>query len=270
MSSIGPRRTLLSGSPGRDVQSWRSAVIVNGGTVTPARLASVSTLIGSLKASGAWANADDYWLLVADNATQALTSLKQLRLATAVNSPTFAANAGYTFDGAMNYIDTGFVPSTMAAAMTGSNMRLGVYERTNIGANNYALGASQGSNKAVGIRPRLSTTANVLLNSNVVTMTTVADSRGLTTVSRNDASGTPPFNLYKNGSLQQTVAAASAANVLVGISLWLGGLNNSGALNLPRACTVGWVSIGATISAAQEVAEYNAVQAYMAKWGANV
>jgi hypothetical protein len=270
MSAIGPRRTLLSGSLGRDVQNWRGAVIANGGAVTPARLASVSTLISSLKASGAWANADDYWLLVADNATQALTSLKQRRLATAVNSPTFTANAGYAFDGVTNYIDTGFISSTMGVAMTGSNMRLGVYERTNVGINNYALGASQGSNKAVGVRPRLSTTANVILNSNVVTLNTVADSRGLTAASRNDATTTPPLSLYKNGVLQQTVAATSGANVLVGVSLWLGGLDNSGTLNLPRAATIGWVSIGAALTAGQELAEYNAVQAYMMTWGAGV
>jgi hypothetical protein len=109
-----------------------------------------------------------------------------------------------------------------------------------------------------------------VLNSNAATLNTVADSRGLTAASRNDATSTPPLSLYKNGSLQQTISATSAANVLVGVSLWLGGLNNSGTLNLPRTSTIGWVSIGAALTAAQELAEYNAIQAYMTTWGAGV
>jgi hypothetical protein len=169
--------------------AWRSVVVSGGGQVSFTQYGRVVSLIRALRSAGSWASFDDAWLLVSENSTQALTSLKQRRLATAVNSPTFTAGAGYVFDGATNYIDTGFIPSTMALSMTGSNLRLSVYEATNLSSNTISAGCSNTTNKGLSIRPRFATNTLGLLDSASVSFAINSDSRSLSALSRNDANG---------------------------------------------------------------------------------
>ena len=73
-----------------DVLSWRDAVVANGGSVSLARQIVVDQFVFSEKEAGNWALTDDYLGLWAENAAQALTSLKQRRLATALQEQAFA------------------------------------------------------------------------------------------------------------------------------------------------------------------------------------
>src|SRR5260221_11632840 len=91
--------------------AWVSAVIANGGTVSPARRQVVDVLIKGLKLDGTFTKLDRLWMLCAENQVSALTDMVGLTLATAVNAPTFTTDRGYTFDGATNYISTGYNPS---------------------------------------------------------------------------------------------------------------------------------------------------------------
>jgi hypothetical protein len=99
-----------------DVMAWMSKVGLNGGTVSVTRQALVHDLIAGLKADGIWTKLDRLWLLAAENAASALVDLKAGALATAVNSPTFTVDVGYTgedvFDPVTKYIDTGFILAT--------------------------------------------------------------------------------------------------------------------------------------------------------------
>lgn len=266
------RIAILTSLVDSDAAAWRNAVTANGGTVSAARLASVSTLIKALKSSGAWANTDDYWLLVTDTATEALTSLKQRRLATAVNSPTFAANAGYTFDGALNYVDTGWIASSHAVAMTISNVRMAVYDRINVASNGYVAGVTNSGNRSIRIRPRVgSGAASLEFNMTGGSFNpTVFDSRGFTSGSRNG----PDVNSYvgyKNGvAMVQASAPTGFATSISTSSVFIGGVNSTGSFVSGSPGTIGFLSVGAQLTAAQELAEYNAIQAYMTTWGANV
>ena len=246
-----------------DALLWRDAVVTNGGTVSADRLAIISTFIVAEKVAGTWALTDDYWGFWAENAVQALTSLKQRRLATAVNTPTFTTDRDYAFNGSTQYVDTGFVPSTHAVAMGVNSVHAEVYERTNTtAANADAMGAFGTSSRLIVIIPRNATTMSVTGNANAGNYTLgSADSRGLSQGGRFAATLTDIYGA-KNGvdlvnSALPTVLGAS----LPPLSIFAGGSNN-GALVRPRACSVGYLAVGAALSAAQRLARYNNVQAW--------
>jgi hypothetical protein len=252
-----------------ETAAYAAAVVANGGTVSDARVAILNTFIRAEKASGAWALTDDYWALWGENTAQALTSLKQRRLATAVNAPAFTADRGYVFDGTTNYLDTGFIPSSHAVAMTATNARSAVYERTNVASSRYSLGVVVAGNRSLTIAPLVS---GVVANGNAMTSNIAydlpsADSRGLLSVGR-DGSATPG---HKNGVvLVGTNTPTLSALGLPDIAIFVGGYNAAGVVTSPRACSVGFVCWGAAMSDAQNLAQYNAVQAFATSVGAQV
>jgi hypothetical protein len=256
-----------------DAVSWRDQVVTNGGTVSANRLALVSGTIRALKAGGSWALDDDIWMLVAENATQALTSIKQRRLATVTAAPTFAADDSYTFNGTSNYIDTGFIPQTHKVAMAQDNVRLGAYLRTNVTSSGYIAGAVSSASRTIRIRPRTGTTlCTGEFNNGGGTFTLpAADTRGFWAGSRSTADATT-YLAYKTGAVMVRASDPSSFSTtgLPIVSLLIGAQNNAGTPATFAAQSVGLVVIGAALSAAQELAEYNAIQAHMTALGANV
>jgi hypothetical protein len=251
-----------------DVGSWAAAVVSNGGTVSSGRAALVSSFVTGLKAAGSWALTDDCWLLVAENPAQALTSLKQRRLATAVNSPIFTADRGWEFDGSTNYINTGFKPATHATAMQVTSARVSVYERNNLSSGGYVLGSHDSALQVLRLRPRsggdLATTAVVHYST---TFANVTDSGGLTTGTR--IGGAAYFS--RNGVRSAPATPDFLGTALPSLDLYIGAYNltGTGAASF-RAAAVGFASSGAALSEPQELAEYNALQAYLSAVGAAV
>lgn len=254
-----------------ETAAYAAAVVANGGTVSDARVAILNTFIRTEKASGAWALTDDYWGLWAEGEAQALTSLKQRRLATAVASPTFTADRGYAFNGTTQYVDTGFIPLTHAVAMGTNSVHIEAYERTNVTANTTAAGAATNGTISLQVRPRSGTTSSGFANAQITTFSLPsADSRGLTQIGR---AGSAVGDVYgaKNGvDLSVSVVSGGVGASLPGFALYIGGNNVAGTLTTPRACSVGFVSCGAALTEAQRLARYNAVQAWATSVGANV
>lgn len=266
--SYGPPVAAMGGLDA-SVALWRDAVVANGGTVSAARLSIINTFVIAEVASGAWDLTDDYWSFWAENAVQALTSLKQRRLATAVNSPTFTADRGYAFNGTTNYINTGFIPSTHAVAMTGTSLRIAAYERVNLASSGVAAASFNFSATNLSVTPRASDRIFARINSDVLqTAATVTDSRGLTAVQRSAS----VYASYKNGSLVAFVGPpASEASTLPSAILFIGASSsNAGTPMSFRAGSEGFVCAGAPFSAAQELAQYNNVQAFATAVGAQV
>lgn len=264
---LRPNAALAGLTP--EVLAWEAAVVTNGGTVSVARRLIVNQFILAEKSAGTWALTDDYWVLWGESAAQALTSLKQLRLATAVNSPTFTTDRGYAFNGTTQYIDTGFIASTHAVAMSGENLRIAAYERTNVAASNtWAAGALNTTDRGLLIGPRSGGgLAQALLNSATTTMVSgVTDSRGFTVGSRTAA----VFEGFKNGVSTGTFSPATSAGVLATREMYVGAFNNAGTPLGFRAASEGFVCVGASLSAAQELAQYNNVQAFATAVGAQV
>lgn len=70
-------------------------------------------LLLDLKAGGIWSKLDTLRVYATDGSSNfALIDWKRLSLCTAVNSPTFTTNSGYSFNGTSSYIDSGFNPDT--------------------------------------------------------------------------------------------------------------------------------------------------------------
>jgi hypothetical protein len=258
---------MAMGAYDNDVRLWAAAVAANGGSVSKARASRISKFVAAEKAAGTWALTDDYWLLWAENGVQALTSLKQRRLATAVNSPTFAADRGYTFDGATNYLDTGFIASTHGILLTGTDMRLTVYERTDVSANAYSLGASNSASRNIRMRARVGANMVGDLNSGAASFT-MADSRGYTAISR--AGGGTTMKAYKNGAELADVTGLTVGTSPATFSILIGANSNSGTPASFRGAAIGLCAVGAPLSAAQELAQYNAIQSFATSVGANV
>lgn len=71
-------------------------------------------LVLDLKSGGIWSQLDTLRVYATDgSASFALIDWKRLALCTAVNSPTFTTNSGYSFNGTSSYIDSGFNPNTV-------------------------------------------------------------------------------------------------------------------------------------------------------------
>jgi len=258
-----------------DALLWRDAVVANGGTVSANRLVVVSAFVAAEKASGAWALTDDYWGLWGENAPQALTSLKQRRLATAVNTPTFTADRDYTLNGSTQYIDTGFIPSTHGINYTGGDQRLAFYDRANASTTGQSAGASDGSGNTLAkitINSRTSGNMTGLLNTAAALPATfalgVADSRGLKVVSR--AGGGTTALGYDRGVRLADVTGMSVNANITSRAIYIGCYNNAGVAAGFRSASAGFVAIGGPLSDAQELAQYNAVQAWATAVGAQV
>lgn len=79
------------------------------------------------------------------------------------------------------------------------------------------------------------------------------------------------MEMYKNGvALVNSVFPFLSTGSLPDHAICVGALNNGGTIASFRAASVGFVSVGASLSSAQELAQYNAVQAWATAIGANV
>ena len=249
---------------------WAAAVVANGGVVSPARKSAVQTFIAAEMASGTWALTDDYWCFWAENPIQALTSIKQRRLAVAVNAPVFLPNRHYEFDGVANYINTGFVPSTHAVALTGSEQRLGVYERANVSGNTTSIGAYTAGPGNLYVRARSATVAYASFNTTAAasfTLPAPADGRGFTASSR--AGGGTTVRGFKNGvALTDATGLTVTNNTLQAHALAIGASNTGGTINLFRAAPIGFACVGAPLTNQQEKDQFDNIQSWAIAVGA--
>jgi hypothetical protein len=261
------------GAPGpaptqAETTSWQAQVVTNGGAVSAARFTIVNNFIAAEKAAGNWALTDDYWGLWAEDTIGALTSLKQRRLGGSFGAPSFVPSRGYTFDGATNYVNTLFVPSTMAVAMTGTNMRIAVYERSDSAAGHSAGGTNDLTGQNLLILARGGSFVPAFLNSNQANLVLpVATSLGFAAVSR---AGSVNANGYKNGIGLTPVALTTPGSALPSFAVFIGARNGSGTAVNFRATSTGLLCVGAPLSATQEQAQYNNVQTWATAIGAQV
>lgn len=254
-----------------DVLAWRDAVMANGGAVSLARLIVVDQFIFNEKTAGLWALTDDYLGFWAENPTQALTSLKQRRLATAVNSPTFTADRDYAFNGTTSYADTGFVPGSHALAMSASSMHAEVYERTNVNSAASSLGVNSGSSRAINVLPRDAGVVRVAANGiGAIYILSPTTSAGLTQFGRNGDTVNDVYGAKNGVDLVQTAPQSLLGASLPSHSFYVGGANVSGSLSQARAASVGYMAWGAALTGGQRLARYGNVQAWATSVGAQV
>lgn len=99
--------------------AWVAGVTGQGGTVSEARKIVVNSMILSLKNGGVWTKLDFLFIFAAENEPSAYVDMISQIIATFVNPPvSFAVDAGYTPDGATNYIKTNFSPDAAGGNWT--------------------------------------------------------------------------------------------------------------------------------------------------------
>lgn len=121
------RKTPTPSAPGYDsaTTAWEAAVgAIN---VSSGRKDLVNALIVGLKADGIWTKLDRLWIFAAENTQSALVDLKATATATAVNSPSFSADDGYTGNGSTSYINTNYNPSG-SSNFTGNAACFGIWD----------------------------------------------------------------------------------------------------------------------------------------------
>lgn len=152
-------------------------------------------LVLDLKSYNIWSKLDSFSVFATDgNSNFALIDWKRLSQLTAVNSPTFTSNQGFTGNGASSYINTNFNPNANGVNLTLNSTSYGFYYRTGssavaVGSGNYIVGNSNG----LYINPLTGTGAPYLMRSwnnstSGINAGTVTNRVGLFHTDRNNSS----------------------------------------------------------------------------------
>lgn len=97
-------------------------------------------LLVDLKDAGVWSKLDTFAVFATDgNSDFALIDWKRLSQYTAVNSPTFTTNEGFTGDGSTSYLATNFNAFTSGVNYTASDASFGVYDDISLGSTGYLI-----------------------------------------------------------------------------------------------------------------------------------
>lgn len=204
-----------------DAAAWAKTV-----TVSAARLSLVSNTIRSLKAAGIWPILDRFLVPAAENSLQGRTCWKSLVVATAINSPTFTANRGFTSDGLSSYLDSNYPPAS-GPNFTLNSGAIFEYSNTSRAAGDLQpIGVVNGATAQVLISSFFTGSVGVgrVNNSNATGASgATADNLGLCIASRTAGNLT---TMYKRSASLGTVATASAS--IPAGNLAICALNNDG------------------------------------------
>lgn len=212
----------------------------------------------------------DYLLIMAGHDAQAVrVDWKHQRIAIVHGAPVFTTDRDYTFNGSSDYLDTTFVPNSHAVALTAISQGIAVYERTNLASAGYTAGTFQSTTRNMALIPRSATDTRFgyLSNSSASSAQAGAtDSRGMTAFSRSGA----VFSYYQNGLLTGTVAPTGGPNLTSTYPVFIGALNNAGVAANFRATHASVIALTASLNATEELAFFQATEAYLDGVGAGV
>lgn len=189
----------------------------------------VNTFIKSSKASGNWQLLDRFWLFGQDVQANVVYSVVNptSTACVEVNSPTWAAYGGFTFNGSNMYLRTNYTPSTNAVNYTLNNAAHGLYCTVNTGgAFGWDMGVMDGVDASViSLRDGANNFYAKMNNAsaNLITIGSITDSRGFYTYNRTASNA---LTAYKNGAIIGTDTDVSTA--LCTKEYYIGAFNNNG------------------------------------------
>ncbi len=219
MLGLGLRLALAGGGVSGPSYSAEATALFARMTTAPsdARKLSIDTLITSLKTAGVWTKLDALYILAA-HASQAarLNWVQDLYNCTAINSPTFTTDRGYTGDGSSSYLDTNFNPTTASTPkLTQNDAHLGLWSRTSAGSFVNDMGAA--ATLYLGARNNGLTDSRICSAGS--TGIASADGTGHFTGARSGSAGANSI-AYRNGasigSPGGTSGALTSGNIFVG------------------------------------------------------
>jgi hypothetical protein len=222
------------------------------------------TLICGLVTDGVFSLLDGLYILAApDSTTAGLNLIQNAFNLTAVGSPTFSANNGYTSAGNLSYLDTGYTPSTSGGNMLTNSATLFVYTQTADTTFNTLVGSFSNAVTNAIIFYSNSTTLVCRLNrvSGADVTATVSTQTGLVVCSR---TGATAVALDQNGT--NLVNGTPTSSGLPAQPIGILGSETSGDQSNARISAAGF---GASLNSTQQTAVSNRVNATMTSLGIN-
>lgn len=226
--------------------------------------------LGDFGTDNIFSKMDLAYLLAADAEQAALLDIKRGFDATAINSPTFTVDRGFTA-ASTRYVQTNWVPSTDASNFTLNDACMGSYERTNEAAgSSYMFGAQNTStpfdftiwiprNASDQIRPGIHNATNALILDNST------ESRGLWVVRR---TGATALQVFKNGSSFATGTDTSGS--LNSIEIYMLADNQGGTAVMAGTRQISFFFAASSLSTTEQTNLFNSVETYMDAIGAGV
>lgn len=219
-----------------------------------ARKALYDTLIRALVAAGIWAKLDLLYVFAAADQATALTNLVSAGYtATAVNSPAFSTDHGFTGNGSTSYVNTNWKPS-LGVQFQQNSAHFSLWSLSSRSAANSAQGIYAVGGDVV-IFPYYPGSIGVGRTNSAVSSTgSVGDSQGFYLQNTSSPSAQ---QLYKNGALVGSSSASTSAPLAT--NLYIAGCN--GAAGSPDQIAA--VSLGSSLSSSEQAALYNALHSFL-------
>lgn len=242
-----------------------TTALIGAMSVAPdtAHASAIDGLVVALKSAGIWSKLDGLWVFAAHH--EQASRLNWINpggtAATAVNSPTFTADAGWKGDGSTSYLNTGWIASAgvnfaQNSASWGTWISAGVGNDTAtgtviiMGANNHRLEPRYTGDT---VRGRLNSAGSTTFGSGVTTRA------GLTAFSRTASNLT---TAYRNGASIGTTALASSTRSAN--AMFILAANASGSPTDLSNNQVRMAFVSAGLNATENADFYNALVAYFA------
>lgn len=248
-----------------DVASFTGSVVVGYDTATNAWITAVGSsnvdsahagyvdaLIVGLKADGIWPKLDRLWIFAAQNSQSALIDLVALSSATAVNSPPFVADRGYTSSYSTYYVNTGFVPSTNGVTYTLNSAHYSAWSLTAAQSTQFTILCVGSSQTNMFVRLNDNNTY-FRINNNASGGVANSDGTGFYVGNRSASGGAGCVLGYKNGS--QIYSGADGSNFLDTTQIVI--------LDRQIAAT----GVGGSLTATEQSNFYNRMRTYMTAVG---
>ncbi len=264
-TAINNRIATYMASVGVITDLWAAAVVAAGGTVSAGRKTLITNLIAGLAADGVWQKLDRLWLFAGENAQSALIDLVKAgassSAATAVNSPTFTTDRGYTGNGSSSYINSNFNPTVGTNNYVQNSASAFVWSNTS-GSNTGNL-IGQPTNVITALNEQYidgNTYWSVTSNASAVEVSTLGlgGAIGLWAVNRSGASAE---QLYKNGSSVATGVISSVS--LANEALWVLATSTVG-YSPKQVCCFG---AGSSLNSTEQGNLYTRLRTYMTAVG---
>lgn len=222
----------------------------------------INTLINSLKSAGVWTKFDGLYLAGHTSQATSLNWVSSSYNLSAVNSPTFTTDRGYTGDGGAAYLDTGFNPASSTFKMTQNSAHIAVYSRT-VAASTTDREAGQLLATTTSLAVFFATASSLrgAINGSALSnygssLTTGVGHALLNRVNSTNQDG------YKNGALLQSNAVSSAAMTSANLVF----LRNSAQYSVRQLSAM---HMGGGLTSTEISNLYSAVNTYLTAIGAN-
>lgn len=224
------------------------------------RLGLQNTLIASLKVAGVWAKLDTLWVTAAADSQAARRNWKgDAYNLTAVNSPTFSADRGYTGNGSSSRLTTGYTPAAHGVQYKQDDASMWLWSRTAAQNLNADMGSGiSGPHARITTRTPVDATAVRVNDGLTLSTSNTTDGSGLFGAQRRSAND---LRAWRNGVQIGTATVASTG--LATDEQWLLAANGVGWSSREQSVA----AYGASL-AGLEAQFFTAIQTYLQAVGA--